>query len=321
MAEGELSYVSFESGASSEQNGSQQGDDLDPMRNASPQRVLEEMRQIQEVHERLGGGDSTQVYRCTLHGLEGQVAVKLLMRKQKLDSESREVQLHAGLRHPNLLELVMVIPGPPTAIVVELAPGGNMQELLHERRRGRPPYGRFGYGQRLQAALDVALATEYLHSQNIVHRAVTVKNCFLSLALSDDASTLPTVKLGDLGRARIVQSDVMTKGVGYIRSMAPEVLQTDSYSVSADIFSFSMLLWELMTGKIPFSNSRNWAHLTQAIVGGQRPAVEDFDSIPGGPQLIDILEDCWAADEHARITAYQLVQRLMIAQAACPAQG
>jgi len=91
-----------------------------------------------EVHELLGLGSFSYVYSCSMQGIDGRVAVKLLARchDQHLN-ENREVVILTQLQHPNLVALLNVVEGPPHALVLELCVGGSLQDLLHGARFGK----------------------------------------------------------------------------------------------------------------------------------------------------------------------------------------
>ncbi|KAL0314506.1 UNVERIFIED_CONTAM: Serine/threonine-protein kinase STY46 [Sesamum angustifolium] len=108
----------------------------------------------------------------------------------------------------------------------------------------------------LKVAIDVSKGMSYLHQNNIIHRDLKAANL-----LMDENEV---VKIADFGVARVqLQSGIMTAETGTYRWMAPEVIEHKPYNHKADVFSFGIVLWELLTGKLPY------AHLTplQAAVG------------------------------------------------------
>ncbi|MCO5550435.1 hypothetical protein L7F22_003922 [Adiantum nelumboides] len=105
------------------------------------------------------------------------------------------------------------------------------------------------------------------------------------------------IKVADFGVARVqAQSGVMTAETGTYRWMAPEVIEHRPYDRKADVFSFGVVLWELLTGKLPYD------HLTplQAAVGvvqkGLRPTIPKNIH----PRLAELLPRCWQQDPAER---------------------
>ncbi|CAK9005180.1 unnamed protein product [Durusdinium trenchii] len=151
---------------------------------------------------------------------------------------------------------------------------------------------------RLRGGYDILLALDYIHQQGVLHRDIKSGNAFLHTPIVE-GEALPTVKVGDMGFARPLSDyDAMTQGVGTLRYMAPEVLNSGEYNVTADMFSFSILLHELMSGNIPFQ-SRNEASLCLAILGGHRPPYEELfvDTSLSEEQIgvVWALMEAWAA--------------------------
>jgi serine/threonine protein kinase len=128
-----------------------------------------------------------------------------------------------------------------------------------------------------------------------------------------------TAKIGDFGLSRST-ADVssMTAVVGTIQYMAPEMLappdddvQFARYGPPVDIFSFGIILWQLLTAARPYEPrpgqpTNRWALLNQIAQEGLRPAVPAWAS----PPLRALIGECWAEAEHARPSAAELVQRL-----------
>ncbi|KAF8405477.1 hypothetical protein HHK36_010383 [Tetracentron sinense] len=115
------------------------------------------------------------------------------------------------------------------------------------------------------------------------------------------------VKVADFGVARVqAQSGVMTAETGTYRWMAPEVIEHKPYDHKADIFSFGIVLWELLTGKIPYE------YLTplQAAVGvvqkGLRPTIPKHTH----PKLMELLEKCWQQDPTLRPEFSEIIEML-----------
>lgn len=270
--------------------------------------MLARRPEIHAVHGRLGAGNFGEVFHCTMVDQQQQVAVKVLHKGSDV-SQKREVELLGQLRHANLVQCQLVLRGPPDALVLELCSGGTLDTLLHQVSAQSGAFTSLGLRPRARAMVDILAAVEYLHAQRIVHRDIKSGNAFLSSQVVLPAEELPPVKLGDLGLARELDSK-MTQCTGTWRYMAPEVLNSDEYTESADIFSCGILLHEAMSGKVPFGNL-NALRVAAAIATGQRPDVKD---LPGPAPIADalaaVIQASWAEEPAERPSASYLAQCL-----------
>mmetsp|Transcript_17974 Transcript_17974/g.51063 ORF Transcript_17974/g.51063 Transcript_17974/m.51063 type:complete len:392 (-) Transcript_17974:202-1377(-) len=268
--------------------------------------ILSRRPEIEAVHGRLGTGTFGEVFHCTLKGREQKVAVKVLHKGSDI-SQKREVELLGQLKHDNLVQFICLLHGPPDALVLELCAGGCLTDVLHGPMAQPAGVANLGLQPRARAVLDVVVACEYLHSQRIVHRDIKPGNVFLTSTVSTPMIDLPPVKLGDLGLARELDNQ-MTKCTGTWRYMAPEVLTSNSYAESADVYSCGLLLYEVLSGKVPFAGL-NAMRVVQAVTTGQRPAPRDIN---GPSAIIEALEAvlgaCWAQEPLHRPSASYLAQ-------------
>jgi serine/threonine protein kinase len=151
----------------------------------------------------------------------------------------------------------------------------------------------------LKVAIDVSKGMNYLHQNNIIHRDLKTANLLM------DENEL--VKVADFGVARVqTQSGVMTAETGTYRWMAPEVIEHKPYDQKADVFSFGIALWELLTGELPY------AYLTplQAAVGvvqkGLRPTIPKN----AHPRISELLQRCWQQDPKERPPFSEIIEIL-----------
>ncbi|KAG7251889.1 hypothetical protein CRUP_002756 [Coryphaenoides rupestris] len=160
----------------------------------------------------------------------------------------REVSILCRLNHPCVIQFVGACLDDPSqfAIVTQYVSGGSLFSLLHEQKR------LIDLQSKLVIAIDVAKGMEYLHNltQPIIHRDLNSHN----ILLYEDGHAV----VADFGESRFLQSvaqDNMTKQPGNLRWMAPEVFtQCTRYTVKADMFSYALCLWELLTGEVPFAH-------------------------------------------------------------------
>jgi len=157
-------------------------------------------------------------------------------------------------------------------------------------------------------ALDIAQALDCLHGNGIIHRDLKPDN----LLLTADQKTL---KLVDFGLAREeTLAEMMTAETGTYRWMAPELYSTVTlrhgekkhYNHKVDVYSFAIVLWELLTNRMPFEGMSNLQAAYAAAFKNTRPAISK--SLP--EDLVFILQSCWAEDPDVRPNFAQVVRML-----------
>lgn len=150
-------------------------------------------------------------------------------------------------------------------------------------------------------AHPVAEALRYLHANRVIYRDLKPQN----VGFAADG----TIKLFDFGLAREIVDDErrMTASTGSRRYMAPEVAFGDFYDVSADVYSFSIFLWELMTLDKPFVHMSRTVHEELVLSGGLRPKVT---KATGSPRLQRLLQKGWSVNPATRPTFATIVAEL-----------
>jgi len=188
----------------------------------------------------LSSGNFGKVYKATYLGT--QVAVKKLL---DVDDEfmhkyiEREMGILRTLRHPNIVQFMgLSRHSSGLYIVTEFVPGGDLRHLLKDEVRD------LGWKTRVKMALDTVAAITYVHSKGCIHRDLKSHNL-----LVDDSSR---IKICDFGFSRKVgdAEEPMTL-CGTDEWMAPEVMLGEKYDAKADVFSFGMVLTELITRQKP----------------------------------------------------------------------
>ncbi|XP_060195638.1 serine/threonine-protein kinase STY17-like isoform X4 [Lycium barbarum] len=239
-----------------------------------------------KYENKVASGSSGDLYKGTYCSQE--VAIKVLKPEQLnmdiLKEFSQEVFIMRKIRHKNVVQFIgACTQAPNLCIVTEYMSRGSIHNFLHKQK------GAFKLPTLLKVAADVSKGMNYLYQNNIIHRDLKTANL-----LMDEHGV---VKVGDFGVARVqAQTGVMTAETGTYRWMAPEVIEHRPYDHKADVFSFGIVLWELLSGEIPY------AHLTplQAAVGvvqqGLRPRIPEH----AHPKLVELLEKCWQQDPTQR---------------------
>ncbi|THU56994.1 hypothetical protein C4D60_Mb11t23070 [Musa balbisiana] len=254
-----------------------------------------------EIKERIGAGSFGTVYHAEWHGSD--VAVKVLADQDFHDDQLkeflREVAIMKRVRHPNVvLFMGAVTKQPYLSIVTEYLPRGSLYRLINRTAAGEILDRR----RRLRMALDVAKGVNYLHCLNppIVHWDLKTPNLLVDKNWS--------VKVCDFGLSRFKANTYLSsKSVaGTPEWMAPEFLRGEPSNEKCDVYSFGVILWELLTMQQPWSGL-NPAQVVGAVAFQNRRLAIPQDTCP---VLAALMESCWADDPRQRPSFSSIVDTL-----------
>ncbi|XP_070558828.1 serine/threonine-protein kinase B-raf-like isoform X12 [Ptychodera flava] len=203
------------------------------------------------IGPRIGSGSFGTVYRGQWHGA---VAVKKLNvtdpTPSQLQAFKNEVAVLRKTRHANILLFMGCTSKPELAIVTQWCESSSLYKHLHVIEV------KFEMHDLIDIARQSAQGMDYLHAKNIIHRDLKSNNIFLH----DDM----TVKIGDFGLATVKSrwsgSERIEQPTGSILWMAPEVIRMQDpnpYTPQSDVYAFGVVLYELVTGQLPYSNINN----------------------------------------------------------------
>ncbi|XP_042449081.1 serine/threonine-protein kinase STY13-like [Zingiber officinale] len=260
------------------------------------------------VSSKIGEGGHAKVYAGKYKNQD--VAIKVLHNgygpEEMAKKEAmfmREVTVLAQIQHKNLVKFVGAVKEPVMAVVTELLVGGSLRKYLRNMKpRSLEPVVAVGF------ALDIAQAIECLHSHGIIHHDLKPDNLLLT-------TDLRTVKLVDLGLAReATQTETRTAETGTCRWMAPELYnnvtlqrgEKKHYDHKVDVYSFGMVLWEMLSNRLPFEGMSNLQAAYAAAFKNVRPSTDDLPE-----ELALILTSCWEEDPSTRPDFGQIVQMLL----------
>lgn len=247
------------------------------------------------IDAKIAAGSFSNLYKGYYCGQE--VAVKILKDLQDDNAQYQEflqeVSIMRKVRHKNVVQFIGACTRKPNlCIVFEYMSGGSVYDFI--RREGP-----FKISQVLKIAVEVARGMDYLHQRRIIHRDLKAANI-----LMDDNHN---VKIADFGVARIIEaSGHMTAETGTYRWMAPEVIEHKPYDEKADVFSFAVVLWELLTCKVPYSDMTPLQAAVGVVQKGLRPPIPPQSP----PALNQIMEACWDSSPAHRPTFKELTPRL-----------
>jgi len=250
--------------------------------------------------KKIGEGGFGTVYEGIVAGQP--VALKTLSCSNTRVHESfrKELDIMCKLRHPNIVLLLgAVIQPDQLCLVMEICRGGSLTSLLK--------YRPLKVNEVVTIGKHVALAMNWLHTRSppILHLDLKPANILLT-----DLHSLH-IKVSDFGLARPTDSDSKAI-VGTRRFMAPEMMRKLDVTEKADVYSFSILLWQIYTRKKPFSSYKTLKtpqeknDFAEAVWGGYRPPV--LMTMP--PSLVHLLTTCWATDPDDRPYFDQVIQWL-----------
>jgi serine/threonine protein kinase len=243
----------------------------------------------------IGEGASSKVY-CACSQSNGQsVAIKIFQSHtfthRQFEQLRRELEVSSTIRHPCILPFVGFWLVPNFSIVTQYMSGGSLFHRLHSRGRQLNPT------QSTIIALGIAEGMEYLHSKRLIHRDLKSLNVLL------DENHHP--KIADFGLSRTWGDSVMTQNVGTKRWMAPEVVRGENYDEKADVYSFGIVLWELLTGYIPFDDMLDF-HITMKVaMEGYRPPLPA--TCP--QKLGTLIRNCWNSNPTNR-PAFKMISEM-----------
>jgi serine/threonine protein kinase len=199
-------------------------------------------------------------------------------------------------KHHNIIEVYGACTvAPKYALVMELAPNGTLHDLLYSADK-QTERSQMTSDQRLQVLYDIAAALQYLHSNSIVHGDVKPSNALL---FNDHR-----VKICDFGLSTVInsvsaQSSMGTQPRGTAGYIALEVLSTSRITPASDAYSYSMVMYEVITGTKPYAGLAFEAIYTQ-LLQGAHPAVT-VDSVYAGCRCVQpLMEKCWQHDAATR---------------------
>ncbi len=291
-------------------------DDSELKRAATDLLIKPEDLQVFRNHV-LGEGSFGVVYLGVLHG--NKVAVKVFKRLKTLSfkgadkTEEREqflseVQSMSDLRHDNIQAIrgYCILPE-GRAIVSAYYDRGSLVNILSKARNNRAIAKELSWSRRLRIAIDVAKAMMAMHNRvpPRIHCDLKAANCFVD--------TQWNAYLGDFGFTRAVWSSISLAPTNP-RWLSPEINLNASFTEASDVYSFGMLLWELMTWRPPYGRTPA-AAVYNLVAAGVRPDIPSVSELPGDPEdnraffesgaltmYMNIMKSCWYASLDRRST-------------------
>ncbi|XP_055841361.1 mitogen-activated protein kinase kinase kinase-like isoform X2 [Episyrphus balteatus] len=259
-----------------------------------------------DVQEVIGVGGFCKVHRG-FYGHE-EVAVKAARQGPDEDIEItrenvlQEAKLFWALKHENIVALRGVCLKPPKlCLVMEYARGGSLNRILAGRKI--PPHVLVNW------AIQIACGMNYLHNEaplSIIHRDLKSSNVLIFEAIDGDNLENKTLKITDFGLARELYNTTRMSAAGTYAWMPPEVISRGTYSKSSDVWSYGVLLWELITGETPYKGFDSLSVAYGVAVNTLALPIPKTCPEAWGK----LMKSCWENDPHKRPGFMDILMKL-----------
>jgi serine/threonine protein kinase len=216
-------------------------------------------------------------------------------------------------------------------VMLQYAAGG---DLIHRLQAAAGSTTLFPWSDRIQCALDIAEGMKYIHSQGFLHRDLKSLNvlcdakgrCMIADLGLVCSNLRPDVKPKDYQQMEQQKKSIHfnhhipfagetnfnTTWQGTAGWMAPEAMGTNNYGFKADVYSFGIVMYELLTCRIPWAGSRyTFTHLIKkAVMRGERPNIKKKDLAEAPDNFVKLMEVCWDIDPKKRPSFDDIFEQL-----------
>ena len=252
-----------------------------------------------EIVGQVGTGGMSDVYKAKDHALGRYVAIKVLKSEFSEDTNfvskfRTEAQSAAVLEHPNIVNIYDV--GSENGIhyiVMEYVEGITLKTYIEKK-------GQLTYKEALSIAIQVGRGIQAAHAKNIVHRDIKPQNIIIS--------TDGKVKVTDFGIARAVSENTIHSDVmGSVHYASPEQARNGYVSNRSDIYSLGIVMYEMVTGRVPFDGDSTVAVAIQHLQDEMDPPSKYAPNLP--ISLEKIIQKCTQKSPDRR---YDSMESLLI---------
>lgn len=284
-----------------------------------------------QIEEIIGEGEFGIVHKATWYGTV--VAAKVLKNTSEiaLGDFRAEIEVLRKVHHPNAVQFLgACTKQQPYILITELMCGGSMADCFRMMKV-------MSLRRSVELALDAARGLAYLHNRKpapIVHRDMKPANLMIAGAMSVDRDSLVyetgVMKLADFGLSKSLPMNkhagydledtfTLTGETGSYRYMAPEVFRHEPYNFKVDVYSFSMILYQLFEHQPPFAGTDPVEAARNAALYDMRPHLQQLQSRKEPfPPLRKLIEQCWHPNPELRPNFTSIIADLTTVLAAMP---
>jgi serine/threonine protein kinase len=228
-----------------------------------------------------------------------------------LHALQKEAGIMASVRHPNVISYLGVC-AEPACIVTEYCSKGSLTDVLRRGRASPAHAAALDWPRRLNMAMDAAKGMLHLHlcDPPIIHRDLKSPNLLVDKHWK--------LKVCDFNLSRVMEESVVLSSMvaSNPRWLAPEILAGLPYTVAADVYSFGVIMWELLTWEVPWHQQNTWQVHAMVTVEHLRPDIPaDVAVSPGGTfggiaAYLELMKACWAQSPDDRPDFESVIGRL-----------
>lgn len=246
--------------------------------------------------DKVGEGGFGEVFLGKWNGVKvaiKKLSVKHFKNRENISKFINEINIISSLRHPNIvLYIGASIDCDNYYMITEYLPGGSLFDYI---RKGKG----FIEKEQISIAYEMAVAVLYLHSRSIVHCDLKSSNILID--------NNQKVKIGDFGLSQFLKDNKMNRGkIGTPHWMAPEILKGGVYEYSSDVWSYGMILWEILKLEIPYYGLNPY-QIYNLVVKDKK--IVDIPT-EGHDVLISLIRRCLSFEPNLRPTIKEIVNTL-----------
>lgn len=265
--------------------------------------------------DKIGKGSFEKVFKITEKSSGKIFAAKIALEELTNDQKTlvadfkREANIISQLTHPSIVKFIGYSPvnfknESYPVIITEYASNGSLDGILKLERESHPPPS-WTDTKKLINIYGIASAMSYLHDHEIVHRDLKPSN------ILEDDYLFP--KISDFGLSKFFHpndaktaAQISSENQGTPIYTAPENWDNNDYTKAGDVYSFSIIVYEILTLEEPFKDYSNSTYFSKVIVNGDRPEFKK----PITDSFKKLITRCWSSNKDERPTFGQIVDEL-----------